>query len=117
MPCGATFNSKGLCTPQTILQTAPFGAISKRAGVHLVDDPYLLRIHLDALDQRPQDLALGGPGRLPQALADTPRELVQPAHDRLHRLLLGRPLGSRPGFGLQRLQPLPRAAQPWLELQ
>src|SRR5580693_9163317 len=38
----------GVVTPQTILQTAPDGAVSKRAGVHLVDDPHLFCIHLDA---------------------------------------------------------------------
>src|SRR5437764_14975617 len=103
-------------TPQTILQTAPCGAVSKRAGVHLVDDPHLLGIHLDALDQGPQDLAPGSPGSFLQALRHTPGELVQLAHDRLHRLLLGRTLRSRPGLGLQRLQPLPGTAQPWLEL-
>src|SRR5262249_53483811 len=102
----------GTITPQTILQTAPFGAVSKRAGVHLVDDPHLFGIHLHALDQGTQDLALGGPRRLFQALGDAPRELVQLADDRLHRLLLGRSLRGRPRLALHRLQPLPPPPQP-----
>jgi len=40
----------GVFTPQTILQTAPFGAVNKRAGVHLVDDPYLFGSHFHALN-------------------------------------------------------------------
>jgi transposase len=48
--------NSGENAPPTIWQKAPFGAFSKRGGVHPVDHPDLFLAHLDALDQRPDDL-------------------------------------------------------------
>src|SRR5947209_11601648 len=64
MPCSAMFSRSGEITPQTILQTAPFGAFNKRVGRHLVNHAHFIRVDLDPLHQRPNDL----PPRLPTRL-------------------------------------------------
>src|SRR5438270_12418390 len=59
-----TLAKSGLITPQTILQTAPFGPLNKRVGRHLVNHAHFIRVDLDPLHQRPNDL----PPRLPTRL-------------------------------------------------
>jgi group II intron reverse transcriptase/maturase len=47
----------GVIAPPTIWQTAPFGAINKRGEVDPVDDPDLLGVDLDPLDQGADDVS------------------------------------------------------------
>jgi hypothetical protein len=106
----------GIIAPQTILQTAPFGALNKRVGRHLVDDTHLARIDLDPLDQGADDLPLSLPVGLFQFFSDLLRELLHLAENRLHLLFLvgnGKRLRR---FRLEILQALLGAADSRLEL-
>jgi hypothetical protein len=54
-------------TPPTIVQNAPVGATFKRAEIDPIYDFHLLGLHLDALNQCPNDLSSGLPIRMIQA--------------------------------------------------
>src|SRR5437016_2141665 len=79
-PCRAIFASRGEITPPTILRTAPFGAMVKRVGVHLVDHTQRFLTHFDVFDQGTKDRTARVPIRFAQAIAHTPRECLQLLH-------------------------------------
>ena len=58
----------GVITPPTILRTAPFGALVKRVGRHLVDHSDRFLTHFDVFDQGTKDRTTRVPVRFPQAL-------------------------------------------------
>jgi hypothetical protein len=74
------FNSKGLITLPTILRTAPFGAVVKRVGVHLVDHTDRVFTHFDVFDQGTKDRSARVPVRFPQAVTHTLCERLQLLH-------------------------------------
>jgi RNA-directed DNA polymerase len=79
----------GVLTPQTILPTAPVGAINKRGRGHLVNHPNCLRADFHLLDQGPKDLAARGPVGCGAALLHVLRELLQASQHGLQLLFLG----------------------------
>src|SRR4051812_47794876 len=97
-PCSAMLASSGEATLPTIWQTIPRGML----GTHVVTDPEddrdLPVVDLDALDQRPDELPLGGPIGGRQPILHLGGERLEPIKHEVQLALEERRVGDLTGL-------------------
>jgi hypothetical protein len=71
----------GLLMPTTIRQNGGLSVPVSRIGSKTKDDPDLVEVDLDALDERPDDGPLGVPVDLIQVVSDGSGKVFEPADD------------------------------------